>query len=270
MMFITFMILIVAIALLSVIILITFKSLNKLILFITLIVNIISFIYVIFYIQSIGWNIYFYCLLFLILNNILLGSIRFIIQNLSLNIFIGGGLINIWLIYTKIFYTYPLYIIRKILSISGKVLDIINNRINNVVYDLSIIQPLKLLNKEYDEKSKCTIFTFENNFLLDHKNLFSALFSGLISQSEFKKIGKKIIIVSILSEDKTFFIHKNIIIDENTTIFNYLDKIQNSIQNFYESGYPLTAFQILQIKLWNYEPKTILRGKKKHIDEFSS
>jgi hypothetical protein len=106
-----------------------------------------------------------------------------------------------------------------------------------------------LLNKEYDEKSKCTVLTFENNFLLDHKNLFTALFAGLILQSEFKKIGKKIMIVSIFSEDKTFFIHKNIIIDENTTIFNYLDKIKHSIQTFYEAGYPLTAFQILQIKL---------------------
>jgi len=108
---------------------------------------------------------------------------------------------------------------------------------------------LKLLNKEYDEKSKCTVLTFENNFLLDHKNLFVALFAGLILQSEFKKIGKKIMIVSIFSENKTFFIHRNIIIDENTTIFIYLNKIKHNIQTFYDSGYPLTAFQILQIKL---------------------
>lgn len=257
-----FFILIVAIALLSVIILITFKSLNKIILFITLIVNIISCIYMIFDIQSIGWNIYFFSLLFIFSNNILLSLIRFIIQNLSLNNFIREKLINIWLFYTKVIYTYPFYILRKLLSTSGKVLDIINNRINNVVHDLAIINPLKLLNKEYDENSKCMILTFENNFLLDHKNLFAALFAGLILQSEFKKIGKKIMIVSIFSEDKTFFIHKNIIIDENTTIFNYLDKIKHSIQTFYESGYPLTAFQVLQVKLWNYERKINLKGKK--------
>ncbi len=253
----------VAIALPSVIILITFKSLNKIILFITLIINIISCMYMIFYIQSIGWNIYTFSLLFMFVNNILLSSIRFIIKNISLNSLIGDKLINIWLIYTKIIYTYPVYILRKIFSISGKVLDIINNRINNVIHDLSIIKPLKLLNKEYDEESKCTILTFENNYLLDHKNLFAALFAALILQSEFKKNGKKIMIVSIFNEDKTFFIHKNIIIDENTTIFNYLDKIKHSIQTFYESGYPLTAFQILQIKLWNYETKIILNGKKK-------
>jgi hypothetical protein len=138
---------------------------------------------------------------------------------------------------------------RKILSISGKFLDIINNRINNVIYDLSIIKPLKLINKECNEKEKATYFIFENNFLLDHKNLFRALFASLILQPEFKKIGKKIMIVSVLSEDKTFYIHKNIIIDENTSIFNYLEKIKHGIQTFYESGYPLTSFNILQVKL---------------------
>jgi hypothetical protein len=56
-------------------------------------------------------------------------------------------------------------------------------------------------------------------------------------------------IVSISKEDQTFHIHKNIIIDENTTINIYLDKIQNSIQAFYDSGYPITTFNILEVKL---------------------
>lgn len=263
-----FILLLMVIAIPSVIFLITFKSLNKFILFTTLIINIISLIIMILYIQLIGWNIYSFSLLFIFINNILLSSIRFIIQNLSLNSFIGDKLINIWLNYTKIIYTYPIYILRNINSSCVKILDIINNRINNVIHELSIIKPLKLLNKEYENKSKCTILTFENNYLLDHKNLFAALFAGLILQSEFKKVGKKIMIVSILNEDKSFFIHKNIIIDENTTIFNYLEKIKNNIQTFYESGYPLTSFHLLQIKLWNYEPKFIFKGKKNTIHQF--
>jgi hypothetical protein len=56
-------------------------------------------------------------------------------------------------------------------------------------------------------------------------------------------------IVSISSDDKTFNIHKNIIVDENTTIYNYLDKIEKSIQAFYDSGYPITTFSILQVRL---------------------
>lgn len=69
-------------------------------------------------------------------------------------------------------------------------------------------------------------------------------------------------IVSISKEDKTFNIHKNIIIDENTTIYEYLEKIKNSIQAFYESGYPITTFNILQVKLWDYDPQAKIKGKK--------
>ena len=92
--------------------------------------------------------------------------------------------------------------------------------------------------------------------------LFAALFAGLSSQDEFKKTGKKIIIVAISKDDKTFHIHKNIIIDETTTVNNYLEKIKNSIQSFYESGYPITTFNLLQVKLWEYNPQATIKGKK--------
>ena len=255
-------ILIVAIALPSVIILITFKSLNKIILFITLIVNIISCMYMIFYIQSIGWNIYSFSLLFIFLNNIFLSLIRFIAINLSVENKIRPFLIRILSNYIKFCYIYPNYGIRKTLSFTSEMLNIFNNRLNNMLYDIIDVEPLKLLNKEYDRKNKNILFTFENNRLLDHKNLFVALFISLSLQEEFSKPGKKIMIVSISTEDRTFFIHKNIIIDENTTIYNYLEKIKNNIQNFYESGYPISTFNILQIKLWNYEYKTFQKRKK--------
>jgi hypothetical protein len=116
-----------------------------------------------------------------------------------------------------------------------------------MVYNYIIIEPLNLLNKEFNDEKKSITYTFENNKLLDHKNLFAALFSALIQQEEFKKTGKKIMIVSICNDDKSFYIHKNIIVDENTTISNYLDKIKNNIQMFYESGYPLHIFNILQV-----------------------
>jgi DNA polymerase type B, organellar and viral len=259
-------IILVAIALLSVIILITFKHLNNLILFITFSLNIISLYLMIFYIQSIGWNISTISLWFLIsilLNNIFLSLIRFIINNLSSTFKIKQYLIQILSVYIKIFYLHPNYIIRKTFSIGNEMLNIFNNRVNNLLYDLLVIEPLKLISKKCDSKNKSTIFTFENNRLLDHKNLFLALFVSLSSQDEFSKQGKKIMIVSISTEDKTFYIHKNIIIDENTTIYDYLEKIKNNIQTFYESGYPISTFNILEIKLWNYEINTLKKGSNK-------
>ena len=151
--------------------------------------------------------------------------------------------------YIKILYSYPNYFFRKLGAYSIKILDILNNGINFTLANLMVIEPLRLLDKKYDETSKFTLFTYDNNKLLDHIYLFAALYSALLLEDEIKIPGKKIIIVSITSEDKTFYIHKNIIIDENTTISDYLDKIKNSIQSFYESGYPLTAFNIIQVKL---------------------
>jgi hypothetical protein len=72
-------------------------------------------------------------------------------------------------------------------------------------------------------------------------------------------------IVSIVKEDKTYYFHKNIIIDENTTVSTYLDKIESSIQTFYDSDYPITAFNILQVKLWDYENINKSNGKTPQI-----
>jgi DNA polymerase type B, organellar and viral len=266
-----FFLYLVAIALLSVIILITFKFLNDLILFTVLSINIISLMLMILNIQSIGSNIYTYAIfIFIFINNIFMSLVRFIL-NLSLNNKTKEGLVKFLSIYIKVFYIYPNYILRKLFSLTSKMLNIFNNRVNNLLYDLLVIEPLNLINKEYDKENKNTLLTFENNRLLDHKNLFAALFAALILQPEFLKVGKKIMIVSISKEDKTFFIHKNIIIDENTTINNYLDKIKNSIQVFYESGYPISSFNILQVKLWDFESSISVKGtktKKNSIHKF--
>src|SRR6266702_3895005 len=174
------------------------------------------------------------------LNNLML------LTTLSINII---SLLMIIYIYINVFYVYSKYIISNFSVFINKILDILNNAIHSKLSDLLVIEPLKLIDKEFDKISKFTLFNYENNKLLKYKYLFFIFFSYLILEEEFKKIGKKIIIVSISKEDKTFYIHKNIIIDENTTIDNYLEKIKNSIQAFYESGYPITTFNILQVKL---------------------
>jgi hypothetical protein len=248
----------------SLLILLGSRHINNLKLFTNLVINSGSLIIMIYYIQSIGWTIINYCLFFITINNLILILTRFLYNNLTtqniIKNFIGKVLSN----YLKIFYIYPNYLIRKLISFLSEMLNLLNNRISNIYYDLQPVEPLNLISKSKDENNKQLVLTFENNKLLDHKNLFAALFKGLSSQEEFQKIGKKIMIVSVNKNDKTFHIHKNIIIDENTTLNIYLDKIKNSIQAFYESGYPITDFNILQIKLWEYSYQVVTSGKKKN------
>jgi hypothetical protein len=257
-----FTLFLIAIAIFSVIILITFNNLNRLILFITLSLNIILLILIIFYIQSIGLNILTFSLVCLFLNNIFLCFARLLINEDKINKKYKESLILLLQFYIQIFYIYPNFILRYILTTINQILNIFNNRVNNMLYIFKNIEGLKLIDTEFDEQSHCTLFTFENNKLLDHKNLLVALFIGLRAQEAFSKSGKKIMIVSISSEDKSFYIHKNIIIDENTTIFNYLEKIKNNIQTFYESGYPIYIFNILQVRILDYDtPKLINRNQ---------
>ena len=252
---------IVAIALPSCLALVTLRQMDNLMLLTTLSINFISLLMVL-NIQSIGWNFIAYSLIIILINNIFLSICWFIFNNLSLQSKIREIIGIILSIYIKLLFVYPNYFIRNINVFINKILDILNNGFHFKLSELLVIEPLKLIEKKFDETSKFTLFTYENNKLLDHKYLFAALFSALSLESEFKKEGKKIMIVSITKDDKTFYIHKNIIIDENTTINIYLDKIKNSIQAFYESGYPITTFNILQVKLWDYEPHSLIKREK--------
>src|SRR6266702_3537422 len=66
-------------------------------------------------------------------------------------------------IYIKVFYVYPNYIIRNFSVFINKILDILNNAIHSKLSDLLVIEPLKLIDKEFDKISKFTLFTYENN-----------------------------------------------------------------------------------------------------------
>jgi hypothetical protein len=151
-----------AIALPSAIGLIALKTLDNLMLLTTLSINIISLL-MIFYIQSIGWNIYTYILLFLLLNNILLSISWFIFNNLPLQSRIKEYFGKFIAFYLKLFYVYPNYFFRNLSIFMNKVLEILNNSIHSKLSDLLVIEPLKLIGKEFDGISKSTVLTFENN-----------------------------------------------------------------------------------------------------------
>jgi hypothetical protein len=99
----------------------------------------------IYYIQTIGLDINIYSLYLILLNNIFLSIARFIYNNLfvenKIKIPIGKLLAN----YIKIVYIYPNYLIRKVISFWNETLDILNNRVSNILYDLVVIVPLKLI-----------------------------------------------------------------------------------------------------------------------------
>jgi hypothetical protein len=215
------------------------------------------------YIQSIGSGFIIYFLYIILINNIFFSIVKLIFINSSVDgkvrKFFGKILSN----YMKIFFIYPNYILRLLFTWSKKFLDLLNNSFNSINSEHQDVKPLKLIAKEFDDISKHTLFVYENDKLLDHLYLLAALFAGLREEDEFKKIGQKVLLVSILSDDKTYMLHRNIIIDENTTIDRYLELIDKYIQAFYDSGYPLTTFNTIEVKMWDRKPQNSIKGKGK-------
>jgi hypothetical protein len=238
-------------------VLFNYKTLNNKILLIIIISNVGSLL-MIYYIQIIGYNIWFNFYILIITNNLILSYTRFILKYIPKNIqiYVRAFLKT----YIKFVYIYPNLILRKFTSIISKNLNLLNNRVNNMLYEIAMVEPLNLISKDKNGVNKYTLLTYENNELLDHKNVFIALFKGFMLEPEYQHIGKKILIVSLVKKDQTYFVHKNIIVDENTTVDMYIDKIKFNIQSFYESGYPISEFPILQIKIWDYPASS--NGKK--------
>nr|YP_009487160.1 hypothetical protein [Russula compacta]AWB36062.1 hypothetical protein [Russula compacta] len=182
-------------------------SLKTPLVFLTFSINIVALTLMLLNIQSIGLNIWTISLIFIFINNIILTFFILVIVNQQFNNKLKDNFAKLLEIYIKIVYINTNFILRKLLSFISNMLNIFNNRINNWLYDYVKIEPLKFLYEEYNEETKANMLTFENNKLLDHKNLFVALFTALMLQPTFTKAGKKIMIVSICNDDRTFYIH---------------------------------------------------------------
>jgi hypothetical protein len=143
---------------------------------------------------------------------------------------------------------YPSFILSKLASNLTHFFNYIIKSINTIIFKLDKVENLDIKNISYDNKLKCHVFEFSNSKLLDHTNLMKAIFNTLKSTKEFNNdSNKKIILTSIVKSGKEFFIPKNIAVDSNTSILDYINKIESSIKNFYESGYEVHSFNDIKV-----------------------
>lgn len=93
------------------------------------------------------------------------------------------------------------------------------------------------------------MFKFENNKLLDHYKLILAIFKTLKSIPQFNIDNPKMIIPSVHFGDREYFIHRNVALKKDTTIEEYLKKIDSQLNKFYESGYEVHTFSHIKVKM---------------------
>ncbi len=114
---------------------------------------------------------------------------------------------------------------------------------------------LTLTSVNYNKNLRCYEFNFQNNNLLDRKNLLIAIFNSLQNISEYKSLDKKYIVTTIHKDHSEFFLHRITMISNETTISEFIDSIKYNITEFYESGYVLDTHINITVKMWNiYKP----------------
>ena len=145
-------------------------------------------------------------------------------------------------------------VILGILQISIDLLKSILKKISNLKFNLGDIALLNIRSISFDKRLNCHVFEFENNKLLDHYKLILAIFKTLKSIPEFNDNKDKVIIASVHFPtkigDKKYFIHRNVGLNGDTTIEEYLNKIDSQLNKFYESGYEVHTFTHITIKMW--------------------
>ena len=110
---------------------------------------------------------------------------------------------------------------------------------------------MNVIEVKYNTHFKYYEILLENNGELIGVDLFSSIWKTLIDLSEWNNFETKIIIMEIYNTEtnESYYIHKNIVIDKNTTFQMYYDSIKNIVAN-YTSRYQSVEFDQVKIKIW--------------------
>jgi len=97
-------------------------------------------------------------------------------------------------------------------------------------------------------------FVLSNPKLLENKELFYQIYMFLMTNKDFWDFGEhKVIIVNGIIKDDTFNLHHNILIKNNTTFYDYWNKIEDILENVYEEGYAIEGIPMVEINVWNMD-----------------
>jgi DNA polymerase type B, organellar and viral len=79
-------------------------------------------------------------------------------------------------------------------------------------------------------------------------------FEGASKGKDFLEFGEyKVIIVNGKIKNDTFNLHHNILIKNDTTFYDYWNKIEDILENVYEEGYAMEGIPLIEINVWNMD-----------------
>jgi hypothetical protein len=125
---------------------------------------------------------------------------------------------------------------------------------------------LKLLSVDYSKSLRSLNFTMSNPNLLEGEKLFRAIYLTLMNNKVFTEFGfQKIIILSCsLDDNRSYNLHSNILISNDTTFEDYYLYIKKYLVNYnnIEYGYNFENITRYSVKVWNADDKRNLHIKQ--------
>lgn len=125
---------------------------------------------------------------------------------------------------------------------------------------------MKLLEVNKDASMRSLNITISNNPNLEGKELFKSIYETLMENQEFIDFGyQKIVILSCtLNDNRTYNLHSNIVICNDTTFEDYYLFIEKDLTNYFnlEYGYNFETIVRFNYKVWNADDMRNLKIKQ--------
>ena len=145
----------------------------------------------------------------------------------------------------------------KILKyIIKRLTNILNSFINNLkkIENFLTDDKLTLIRISKNTLGRNINFILSNDKLLEKKNLFYQIYMFLMNNQDFLDFGEyKIIIVNGKIRNDIFNLHHNVLIKNNTSFYDYWNKIENILEHIYEEGYGVEGIPMIEINVWNMD-----------------
>jgi hypothetical protein len=109
---------------------------------------------------------------------------------------------------------------------------------------------LTLIRTSQNTLGRNKTFILSNDKLLEKKDLFYQIYMFLMTNKDFLDFGEyKVIMVKGKIKNDTFNLHHNILIKNNTSFYDYWNKIEDILENIYDEGYAIEGIPMVEINV---------------------
>ena len=142
----------------------------------------------------------------------------------------------------------------KILNILNKILSKLIDYNNKLLNFFNNDYKFNITSISYNDSGRFLVFILQNNNLYEHNDVIKSIYNTLMNNEKFISFGnKKVIITSALIDGSEFNYHQNVLLSNNTTYLRYYNSVIDSVNKYFDEGYPVDVIPAFKIRVWNVD-----------------